>query len=386
MSFPNNYAKGSIGGKSGGSNNPNGDVKYTYLGFTQTKNSDNLITQVTYQGTKQGLQQERDKLPSAGGTWYIGYQHSEYGRLQSVDITQEAGPFWHATVSYNKALTLGISVNIGGDGQPQESTLDISMMSLPLQKSIHYDYRWNHSLLATTSGVVTSTTQPGQYTQLAGFIHSLTNPYTQQPLQFNDRWDQKIAWMIYNGGKGGQYAKSLDILWVDDPTLTPDRGVADWSQQNNIGKPKPKNLKWNVVYFPTKPGVDHWDVPVFTITESGKYNSRLSCAWAMKAAGKLAYPTLGDYGIQMYNNPSLATAALTSVPSCYWLCEGGTVEYDGKHYNATCKFTYSPNAKGWDRDLYTIKGGWGEYLSASQRNPDPVVRRSDNNSPGIDMP
>ena len=48
MSIPSSYTQGSIGGGS----SPSGDVKFTYLGFQQTKNSDSLITKVTYQGTK----------------------------------------------------------------------------------------------------------------------------------------------------------------------------------------------------------------------------------------------------------------------------------------------------------------------------------------------
>lgn len=34
-----------------------------------------------------------------------------------------------------------------------------------------------------------------------------------------------------------------------------------------------------------------------------------------------------------------------------WLCEGGSVSYDGKYWIATCTYAHSPD--GWDQDLYT---------------------------------
>lgn len=374
MSIPSSYAKGSIGG----GNSPSGDVKFTYLGFQQTKNSDNLITQVTYQGTKQKLQYERDLPQISGGKWYIGKWDDEYGRLQSVDIQQEAGPFYHATVSYNKPLSLGISVH-SGDGAPQETTLDISMTSLPLQKAYLYDYRWNHALIATTSGTSTPVagnqhTAPVGFTQLNALIASLGYTY-------NQRWTEAMAYKIYNAGKGGKFAKTLDLQWVDDPSITPDRGLVDWSEQNENNKPVPKNYPWRVVYYPQKPGVEYWQFPIYQITESGKYSSRLSCAWAIKKGGLLAFPDMGDYGIQMYNHPNLNSATSSDTPSCYWLCEGGTVTYDGKYYNASCKYTYSPEPTGWDRQLYGIFQSWNQYLTDSKQNKNPVINSNSGGHP-----
>ena len=33
-------------------------------------------------------------------------------------------------------------------------------------------------------------------------------------------------------------------------------------------------------------------------------------------------------------------------------CQGGSVTHDGKYWNATCTYTHSGDARGWDRDLY----------------------------------
>ena len=255
-------------------------------------------------------------------------------------------------------------------------------MSLPLQKAYLYDYRWNHCLIATTSGTGT-TTAGTQSAAPAGFTE-LNNLITSLGYTYNQRWTEAIAFRIYNAGKGGKYAKSLDLQWLDDPSVTPDRGLADWTEQNPDNKPKPKNLPWNVVYYPQKPGVESWSHPIYTITQSGKYTSRLSCAWAIKKGGTLAFPDLGDYGIQMYAHPNLSSATSSDTPSCYWLCQGGTIEYDGKYYNASCKYTYSPEPTGWDRQLYAIFQSWSQYLSDSKDNKNPVVSRA--NSPGIDLP
>lgn len=253
------------------------------------------------------------------------------------------------------------------------------MASLPLEKAYLYDYRWNHALIATTSAATGSTagnqhTAPAGFPQLAALVGSLG--YT-----FDQRWTQGMAYNIYNAGKGGKFAASLDLQWLDDPSVTPDRGLVDWSEQNANNKPAPKNYPWRVAYYPQKPGVEHWQFPVYTITESGKYNSRLSCAWAIKRGGTIAYPSMGDYGIQLYAHPNLKTATTSDTPSGYWLCQGGTVNYDGKYYYASCKYTYSPDPKGWDQQLYGFFEGWSTYLNDSKSNPHPVITNSGVSNP-----
>ena len=90
---------------------------------------------------------------------------------------------------------------------------------------------------------------------------------------------------------------------------------------------------------------------------------------------------MGDYGIQMYNHPNLNSATSSDTPSCYWLCEGGTVTYDGKYYNASCKYTYSPEPTGWDRQLYRIFQSWNQYLTDSKQNKNPVINSNSGGHP-----
>ena len=90
----------------------------------------------------------------------------------------------------------------------------------------------------------------------------------------------------------------------------------------------------------TKPGVDSFDFPVYEVTESSKHTSQRAAGWAVgRRAGRISSPVNGDFGIVRRFGGN-------------WLCEGGTVSYDGRYWVATCTYTHSPDRKGWDGDLY----------------------------------
>lgn len=83
------------------------------------------------------------------------------------------------------------------------------------------------------------------------------------------------------------------------------------------------------------------ECPVYELTESSKHSSKKQAAWAVaKKAGRIAEPEEGDFDItkKYYGN---------------WRCDGATISYDGKYWIAECHYTYSPDKKGWDRDLYS---------------------------------
>lgn len=54
-------------------------------------------------------------------------------------------------------------------------------------------------------------------------------------------------------------------------------------------------------------------------------------------AQRICHPLNGDFGI-------------TKKYGGNWLCEGGNVSFDGKHWVASLTYLYSPT--GWDTDLY----------------------------------
>lgn len=50
-------------------------------------------------------------------------------------------------------------------------------------------------------------------------------------------------------------------------------------------------------------------------------------------------------------NQAMAIFGIVKKLGGNWLCEGGSVSYDGKYWIATCTYAHSPD--GWDQDLYT---------------------------------
>lgn len=93
---------------------------------------------------------------------------------------------------------------------------------------------------------------------------------------------------------------------------------------------------WTVIQDKQKPGVESFDYPIYEIIESGEYSSERKASWVIqKAAGKIfTKPELGNFGITGGN----------------WLCEGGSVNFNGAKWVATRTWTHSP--QGWDTDLY----------------------------------
>lgn len=364
MSIPSSYTSGSIGG----GNSPSGDVKLQYLGFQQSRNLYNLVTNQTYQGTKERLQHQRDTV------WINGTWDTNLGRLQNVDIKQQAGPFYVATVTWTKPISPQITINMDSD-QPQERNLEVAMISKPIETHPNYDYRWNHTLIATTSAAANATYL---FPQLDQLIASITNPYTGNTLTKNDRWDEAIAIMLQRKGKDQQFKPTLNLRWLDEST-TPDRGLADFTELDaTTRKPKGKNYPWRVAFYPRKPGVDHYEIATYVLTESGRYNSRNNCSWCIKQGGGLAFPFMGDFGIQAYYHPAMSNITSSQPPSAYWKCQGGTIEYDGKYYNASCKYTWSPDPKGWDLEINRFYISWAQYCTDTRanQNKDVIVQRS----------
>jgi len=90
----------------------------------------------------------------------------------------------------------------------------------------------------------------------------------------------------------------------------------------------------------TKPGVSSYDFPIYELTEKSKHINKSKAAWAVtKKAGKIATPDNGDFDI-------------VSKFGGNWLCEGGTVSFDGRYWIATVTYVHSPDSNGWDADLY----------------------------------
>lgn len=87
-------------------------------------------------------------------------------------------------------------------------------------------------------------------------------------------------------------------------------------------------------------GVEYYTRPVYTLTERAKHTSKSKAGWVVaSAAGTICKPNLGDFDIVKNFGGD-------------WLCEGGSVSYDGHYWVATLQYTHSPDYYGWDKDLY----------------------------------
>lgn len=361
MSIPNSYSQGSIGGGT----SPSGDVKFQYKGFTQTKNSYQLTTKVTYQGTKQKLQNERDK----NSTWAIGYDHPDFGRIDSVQITQQGGPFWKAVLTHNKVLNNGITINIDHENQPQEHSVDIIMYSAPIQKHPNYDFRWNHVMFTTK----VSNSDWNDAEAHANARYALTHPNWSVINPQNNKWTDDYADFLVNEIGDGSYNPLLYIIWGRDLNEKPRQNRYYYEVNPNTWAPTMISaIGWGVREPMQKPGIQYWNLATYSITESGRYNRLSAAQWALKTGGLITYPSMGDFGIQKYYHPDNLTCALSAVKG-YWLCEGGQINYDGKYYNASVKYTWCLLDSGWDQDVYQFYDSISAYQQASIQNKDPLL-------------
>jgi hypothetical protein len=95
---------------------------------------------------------------------------------------------------------------------------------------------------------------------------------------------------------------------------------------------------WQIIMSKQKPGYESYSYPIYELTETSKHGNKQQAGWAVaKKAGKIDFPTNGDFDIVQKFGGN-------------WLCEGGSISYDGKYWIANCTFAHSPD--GWDLDLY----------------------------------
>ena len=357
MSLPNSYVSGSIGGGT----SPSGDVKFQYKGFTQTKNSYQLTTRETYQGTKQELQYRRDN----NSTWAIRYNHPEFGTIDNVQITQNEGPFWKAVITYNKVLDNGIPISIDHSNKPQEHSVDIVMYSAPIQKHPNYDYRWNHILFTTK----VSDDTWNSAMNIVNLAYAADHPGWTA----NSKWTDEFASYLVNTLGDGVWDVKLDVLFGRDMNEKPRQNRFIYEvNPTTFNISLLSSIGWCVRQPMQKPGIEYWNKATYSITETGRYTKKNDCQWALKTGGLITFPDMGDFGIQKYYHPEVLTAALPDMNG-YWLCEGGQINYDGKYYNASCKYTWCLLNQGWDQDVYQFYDSKQAYKTASIANKDPIL-------------
>lgn len=296
-----------------GTNNPN--IELEYKGFQQTRTDQSLNTTITFQSTK-------EKLQNAMSTTYkVGTNDTNYGRIDRLNLTQQAGPFWNLTVSYNQPLSGGLIISTGNDDKPTQNSLTVRMMSVPIESHSGYCYIWNHSLATCYAN------NQIDFSQISGLNAQQAQDFVNQHIDANG-----VSW----------------VKWIQSDSQLPSQPVQSVDGDQEYLYP------WRTIYYMTKPGVSTYDFPTYEIEQNARHKSRDQATWSLLAKnGKLKFPQYGDFGIESYFFGSTATG--------HWLCEGAGIHYDGKYYIANCTYLFSPDPDGWDQDFYQVADdGYGK--------------------------
>ena len=308
-----------------GTSNPNIELKYK--GFEQTRTDQSLNTQITFQSTQAKL------MDAMSSTYKVGDNDQHYGRIDSLKLTQDAGPFWNLVVEYNQPLSSGLIISSGDSTEPTQNSLTIRMMSVPIQSHPNYCYIWNHSLASNYGS------NQIDFAEISGLN-------AQEAVDFAATHSGRVKWI------------------KSDSELPTEPYV-----EQNEGSDDTFTSYWKVNYYMTKPGVETYDYPTYEITEQARHKSRNNATWSLLAKnGKLRFPQYGDFGIEnyFYGNAN----GLTATVSGHWLCEGAGINYDGKYYVANCTYLWSYEPTGWDQELYEVASGG--YYSSNNHNPNSI--------------
>lgn len=246
------------------------------LGSRSKERSDNGISSsMTMTGTKEDIELLYNSL--------LPGMFTENGKVAAVRMFQESPQIWACEIRYG-------SDSEGNDNDEPNTTygkksasLTGSMLSLPIESHPKYRVCWNHYLVAA----------PG--------------------MQSTPSW--------WASARKSQIAENDRYAWVKDLASAP---------QDKSGAP------WRSLEDPVKPGVDTFDVAVYSITETVKCRS-------CNAAGALVANILNKIG---------APTNRMGIIGGNWKCDNASVSWSGKAWLATLTWTRSGNAAGWDMDIY----------------------------------
>lgn len=169
---------------------------------------------------------------------------------------------------------------------------------------------------------------PGGYGQKASTlsIRMLSLPI-EKAKGYNVGWNYNLF---------GTENASLPVPWeVTSSLVIPD----EYKQNYQWSKNSTLSDGWTMLCEMYKPGVETYDYPIYELTEHSRHNGQTSAGNAViKKSGKIATPEYGDFGI-------------VNKLGGDWLCEGGSISFNGEDWIASLTYAHSPD--GWDKDLYS---------------------------------
>lgn len=250
-------------------------IKYAYQGRQASRDKN----ESTYKQTLYGLQSEVDTYISS---LVIGNQYTNKGFLKSWHKTQKQADIWQVEVQYSTTYDFQFSDDDEQVIGKKSAQLSVRNIQMPLESRTGYRTIWNHYLFSNN--------------QMAPIWTLQRTDVLLTPQQ-----RQHYMW-----------AKSLSEL----PTEKDANGNY-----------------WGVAAYPSKPGVQYYDMACFVVTITAKYNSASAAGTALaKNINKIVSPS-EDFSL-----------------GGEWKYDAAEVVYNGKNWVATQTYTRAIDI--WDRQLY----------------------------------
>lgn len=294
-----------------------------------TTSNDGKTMKVTYVGFQDPIFELNNSLKIGDIDW-------EWGRLNTKKITQKEGPHWLLTLEWeiefddkdgDSSEGNGNSRPKGTSRQPTTSSLNCTMMSVPIEMHPNYRMRWTNFLYCKYDLYGNS---PDVTQDLKTRLQAWVTAHRNDQVDINP--DEKID---LGTGYGGNVNVSTIFKWVKNPSAVP----YDKNGRNT----------WHMAIKKLKPGLEKFDMPIYTLTEYSYHSNWSYASWVVTSrAGKIAYPINGDFGIDQRLGGN-------------WLCRNGSIKFDGKYWIAELQYAHSgdyllastiPRYRGWDPQIY----------------------------------
>lgn len=295
-----------------------------YQGLTRELSNGQATTTVIYQGSKENLERaQREEFA-------IGTVNPEYGSITKTSLTCAEGPFWNLQIQYSITTSdadfssSGSSAS-GSSNGPTHSSLSVAMLSMPIEANPNYKCRWSRNLFICCTNPANLDTAKARGAEVwagAGITPSRTinDMIANTAYEWNGVESRLWTGVLF-------WASSVSELPVLPQTITNYDGnqvTPYWFQYGSM----------------TKPGVSTYDCPSYELTQYSRVKDKSAGGWVVgKRAGKIADPQKGDFGIVKKFGGN-------------WLCEGGSVQHDGRSWLAELHYVWSGDSFGWDADIY----------------------------------
>lgn len=252
-------------------------IKYSYQGKEASRDKN----ESTYKETLYGSEQQ---VNTHIGGLTIGNYTQGKGFLKSWHKTQMDPYNWQVEVEYSETFDFQFSDDAEQVIGKKSASLSVRAIQMPLESRQGYKAIWNHYLFSNN--------------QMA-------------PIWTLDRTDVLLT---PQQRQHYMWAKSLSEL----PTEKDANGNY-----------------WGVAAYPSKPGVQYYDMACFVVTITAKYNSASAAGTALaKNINKIVSPS-EDFSL-----------------GGEWKYDAAEVIYNGKNWVATQ--TYTRAIDQWDKQLYDV--------------------------------